>query len=365
MSFEITGMMEGALNYVREIGNVQQGERVLILADTAQDEDVIAAYAAAVRQVRAEATIMIVEELEPTIDIRIMDKDVPQRVKDAVWNYDVVINALQGFIHPNEEFLSKPMMENGLRWIWGPQYAHTLNSDYSRFPPELIYRMIEKDLEIVRNGEQIRVTDPKGTDISADITPNKIPHGTGTVASARSMRKGGFITPGGILGQTHNLPNANGEVYFDNMDITEEPGSEPAYWRVEDSWVVEIEGPGTEPWQRMAEEDASATLFSEIMWAYNPKQSIKNNWPKYEPVTRHAGVLHMAIGSPPSRGSGDPEKTSTHPLAHTHGLLLEPSVFIDGEPLVEEGRLKRLDDPEIRDLASTYGDPDDILAEAE
>lgn len=365
MTYEITGMMEGARHYVRDIANVQPGERVLVLTDTNQDDDVAAAYAGAARQLRAEAAVLVIEEIEPTIDIRIMNKDIPRHVKDVVWNYDVVINALRGFIHPNEEFLNKPMMETGLRFVWGPQYSHTLNSEYSRFPPEIMYAMIQKDYEIQRNGQQYHVTDPKGTDIVADVVPGKLPHGTGTVTGARSMRKGGFITPGGIIGQVHNLPNANGDVYFDNMDIVTEPGDEPAHWRVEDSWVVEIDGPGTEPWQRMAEADAAATLFTEIMWAYNPKQSIRANWPRYEPVTRHAGVLHMAIGSPPSRGGGDPDRTSTHPLAHTHGLLLEPTLTIDGHTIIDEGRLTRLDDPEIRELARKYGNPDEVLSEVE
>jgi len=365
MTYEIAPMVEGAVNHLVDMGTVSPGESVLVLTQLSQDDQVPAAYAAAARQAGADATIMVVDDLEATVGTRIMGKDVPDHVKQAMWNYDVVVDALLNFIHPNEEFINKPMMENGLRWIWGPYRTKTLNAPYSRFPAELIYAMIEKDYEIVTNGDRIRVTDPKGTNISADIDTGFIASGTGVVRGLRSMHPGMFITPSGIIGQIHNLPNANGEVYFDNMDIATEPGDEPAHWRVEDSWIVEIDGPKTEPWQRMAEEDARATLFSEIMWSYNPKQSIKDNWPEYEPVTRHAGVVHMAIGSPPSRGGGDPEKTSSHPLAHTHGLLLEPSVYIDGEPIVEDGRLQRLDDPEIRELASKYGDPDEVLREVE
>lgn len=358
-------MVEGASNHLVEMGNVQHGESVLVLSEYSQAETIPLAYAAAARQAGADATVITVTDLKPSVGTRILGKDVPRNVKEAVWDYDVVIDALRNFIHPNEEFINKPMMENGMRWIWGPYRENTLNSEYARFPAELIYRMIEKDYEIVSNGDRIRVTDPKGTDISADLVPEAIPAGTGIARQQRSMHKGCFITPAGIIGQVHNLPNANGEVYFDNLDIAREPGDEPGYWRVEDSWVLEIEGPKTEPWQRMAEEDEKATLFSEIMWAYNPKQSIRENWPEYEPVTRHAGVLHMAIGSPRSRGGGDPEKTSSHPLAHTHCLLLEPTVSIDGEILIEEGRLKRLEDPEIRDLAAKYGDPDEVLAEVD
>lgn len=365
MAFAITGMMEGARNYVEKVGSVTPGEKVLIVTQASQDDDVPSALAGAANQAGADVTIMVLEDIEPTVGSRIVGRDVPQELKDVVQHYDVVFDALLGFIHPNEEFINKPMMENGLRWVWPPYYSHTLNSDYSRFPPEIIFRMIEKDFAIIRDANRIRVTDPKGTDVTADIELNSMAWGMGKVRDVGGMAKGTFANPGGIIGQVHNLPDANGEAYFDNMDIATEPGDEPAYWRIEDSWVVEISGPRTEPWQRMAEEDEKATLFSEIMWGYNPKMPIRENWPEYEPVTRHAGVLHMAIGSPLSRGRGDPEKTSDHPLAHTHGLILEPSVYIDGEPIVEDGRLLRLDDPEIRELAGEFGDPDKVLAEAE
>jgi len=39
-------------------------------------------------------------------------------------------------------------------------------------------------------------------------------------------------------------------------------------------------------------------------------------------------------------------------------------IISDGVAIVERGRLKTLDDPEIREIAKKYGDPDRLLAEA-
>ncbi len=43
------------------------------------------------------------------------------------------------------------------------------------------------------------------------------------------------------------------------------------------------------------------------------------------------------------------------------GLILRPTVNIEaGAVVVEEGRLKLLDNPEIRTIAAEYGDPDQL-----
>jgi len=49
---------------------------------------------------------------------------------------------------------------------------------------------------------------------------------------------------------------------------------------------------------------------------------------------------------------------------HWDGVLLPPfSVSVDGRPIIENGRLKALDDPEIREEAQKFGNPDKVLAE--
>lgn len=48
---------------------------------------------------------------------------------------------------------------------------------------------------------------------------------------------------------------------------------------------------------------------------------------------------------------------------HEDGLLLEPTLFFDQTLIIEKGRLKMLDDPEIKEIASRYGNPDEVLEE--
>ena len=46
---------------------------------------------------------------------------------------------------------------------------------------------------------------------------------------------------------------------------------------------------------------------------------------------------------------------------HLDGPCFWSSVYIDDQLMVDRGRLTLCDDPEIREIASKYGDPGDLL----
>lgn len=97
-----------------------------------------------------------------------------------------------------------------------------------------------------------------------------------------------------------------------------------------------------------------ATVLCEIALGVNPKAPITRH------PTRHAGVTHYAIGSTAGRA---PTPDKEYAPVHTHGHLLSGSLYIDGEPCIEKGRLLALDDPEVRKFAEQFGDPDELLKE--
>ena len=57
---------------------------------------------------------------------------------------------------------------------------------------------------------------------------------------------------------------------------------------------------------------------------------------------------------------GGPEKKRIH----IDAIIFQSTITANGVPIVERGRLTALDDPEIREMAKKYGDPDRVLAEA-
>jgi hypothetical protein len=48
---------------------------------------------------------------------------------------------------------------------------------------------------------------------------------------------------------------------------------------------------------------------------------------------------------------------------HLDGFVLDPTIEIDGDPVVEDGELTFLDDPDIREVAAEHGDPDKLLTQ--
>lgn len=366
MPYRVMDLIEGAKNYVVNYGSVRKGEEVLILTDPKVDLLVVDAFAAAARDVGAKVAILNMGNINTELP-RYLEEDIPKTVKAAVWGTDVLIGATTYLIHPNDKWLNIPMMETGLRIIY-PMFptVYHLASEFSRFPAEILFAMALRDYEIVRNGKKLRITDPKGTDIVATIsnTPyDFLAGGSGFNQRFGYQNKGTFVVPGTIVGGRF-WSDINGVVYFDLIELVARSPIKAPKWEVSKGYVTRVEGPGTEAWARMIERDKKAALFSEIMWAYNPKMDLSEVWPENEPVTRCGGVLHMAMGQPASRAQGNVEKASTHKHVHMHGTLVMPTVTVDDKHVIlKEGHITALDDPKIREIAAKYGEPDKILAE--
>jgi hypothetical protein len=304
------------------------------------------------------------EEMTPKFGHRLFEDQIPPILKQAFASVDLCINALRSFIHTNDAWLNRACIEHASRWVWPPLTVKELASPYGRFPADLAFAMSKKDYQKVARSRQVKITDPKGTLLTADIVPEYTIRGfSGMLRGPRELQPGSWCAVNPVIGFIHRIPNAKGTVYFDLNELDLRKLDKPFSWEVEDGYVVKVEGETTEAWAEMIKEAKRFGLFSEIMWTYNPKQDIDMIWPDYDSITRRTGIVHMAIGSPPSRARGDVETASTHYLAHTHGLLLKPTVYVDDEPIIIDGHALVLDDPEIRELAREFGDPDELLAE--
>ena len=81
---------------------------------------------------------------------------------------------------------------------------------------------------------------------------------------------------------------------------------------------------------------------------------------------RRSGTIHIGIGATRNAETRDVLMKGTSGLPrgqHRDWQMYFPTLILDGEVLVEKGHLTVLDDPEIRRLASKFGDPDQLLSE--
>jgi len=108
----------------------------------------------------------------------------------------------------------------------------------------------------------------------------------------------------------------------------------------------------------------------EIAIGTNPKivrpRNIRNlSSGGFEWERRRAGIIHCGIGTR-WRSSEEVWAGERHLLyGHLHVHLMSATLVVQtptGDvPVIENGRLSAYDDPDVRDLAATYGDPDQLL----
>jgi hypothetical protein len=81
-----------------------------------------------------------------------------------------------------------------------------------------------------------------------------------------------------------------------------------------------------------------------------------------------SGVIHIGYGTIISSETERQADREGKVVGHFHVHLYYPTYVAEGTPegdvlVIEDGRLKALDDPEVREVAAKYGDPDDLLQE--
>ncbi len=361
VSTRITELLEGARNCVRGLANVQPGDNVLILVDNNGYAEplVVEALAIASREAGADVVSAVAREFEPRVE------EPPAIIRDAFFAADVVfhVSSHEATLHCRAGRMA--IMEYGTKLI--PvltNRADMMCSEWAKFPMDVYWAIVRTVYDMVSRGKTIRVTSPGGTDISSGIHAGHV-MGFADEVSGRPgpVGKGdGLFTmfPLGVFG-VHPEDPANGVIVYDVLLGIKGLLKEPVRLTIEDHWLTKIEGGEEARWFRKLIDEKKrqgiegADYFAEIMWGLNPKasmlQGIEDIHLREGQLTRRAGTLHFGIGKG-AKGF------------HWDGVLVRPfSAYIDGEPLIDKGRLTALDDPEVRAIAREFGDPAKLLSE--
>lgn len=414
-------IMPGVRNCIKNWACVSTGEEVLVVSDTTLDPMVAQAFFIASQElggVPAIACIKGQSDLPLWKTAFIGRPWWPKCVWEGGMNADVLIN-LTGFfeVHtisrgpeiwkgvgimgPDE---TAPLRNTPLRWgnvRWVGVECNTpeqLASTWGTFPKDLGDLIGEKANQAVAGGKKVRVTDREGTNLSFEeyFNPSDYFGKGGTVGAAGSSeakpRYGLFNAyMVGLIPTLHNS-SASGKIVSHSLHFGPIPMTEIT---LKGGRAVKIEGGGVtaaafrDIIKRYADIDfgnhqgPGADYFEECMWGTSPKarQAYHGALTGSNLVWgwvgggRRSGCLHMAIGT------GGYSKTSPSPevadkldipadkrhmpleLVHIDFEIYHPTVTIDGKPVIEDGHLLVLDDPEVREAARKYGNPDDVLRE--
>ncbi len=368
-------------------GSTKPGDRVLLGVDSQTDPDLTAAIATALRKLGALVDV-VVAQVEPDREFQDLDEiDVamrrqpwverPRRWEGLPWvedlartrGYDLLVHGKGGAI---------PKVDHryeGFPWVVKDHFDRQAN-----LYPRPLHRLINERTwaRIVDSaGGRLRLTDPEGTDLSLTILER--PFHDGNRHDYGPTPKWGHLmahppTPiepdddsrGVIAGTLNHFSRP-----FPRIEI-----------EVERARLTDIRGGGAygAAWRELEDESRSTQypVFPApgLFWLWelaigtNPKISRPSNIRNlssggFEWERRRAGIVHCGLGTR-WRSSEEVWAGERHLLyGHLHVHLMAATLVVEtvaGEiPVIENGRLSAYDDPAVRDLAATFGDPDELL----
>ncbi|MEV7005115.1 hypothetical protein [Streptosporangium sp. NPDC051022] len=376
--------------------DLQKGERVLLRVTNWHDPMVVEAAERTLAKFEVDYTIEVEDKgpipvWEGHDEVEYYLSRVPELARwmdewgalDAAGTYDKIIMGYGGPILNDRvvkiqrfPFITREMVASP---------AHT-------FPAELLVAIDQWTWRALSDAKTVHLTDPEGTDLrftnhaeywNADRT--RFNRRYVEQAYSSNVGHGETYMPGHIWGRPHfHIPQEDGEgVIAGTMNhIAPYPRME---MHIERSKITRIEGGGefgeklrrlmakTDDVQYPGYHTPGLMQWWEASIGTNPKVHRPRagyaegyNCGLYERT--RSGIVHIGFGSIISSDFERQAAREDLTIGHWHVHLNYPTYVAEGTPdgdrlVIENGRLKALDDPEIRRLAERFGDPDELLRE--
>jgi 2,5-dihydroxypyridine 5,6-dioxygenase len=341
-------LLDGARNLMQYAG-VQPGFEVLVHTEPGfDDQRIVEALKTAIDEIGAYASVMHTRHWDKQRD------PTPPAFEKAVEGCDVLIG--QGeYLHTKNHYLQVGLFERGLIYINSEaKTVEAMSSLYGRFPAELMFAIGSKSIEKLTPGAQVQVTTPLGTDMRMTVQPE-------TVGGYCYPYK--FDSPGhkkGVPGGTtcfHPEDPVNGIMAIEGVTRGNRAPKgildKPLMLTVRDHRVVEADGDLADWWREFVSTkgDENSSWVAECMWGCHPKAGGGGRG------AANPHLLHFGLGN--SIAYGGPTFSKTWQVM----FMTEATLTVNGEPLLDKGHLTVLEDPEVRKVATKYGDPDELLSQ--
>jgi hypothetical protein len=348
-------LMEGARNCVRGFACVKPGEKVILWTDRSSEvhSDVVEAFGVAVEETGAEAILLSSRSGEHR-----RKQPLQAPVLSALRSADVILSLQHlenaATLHNDDvaEIIFYTPTRNVAIISLSPEL---LASEWARFPAELVFAIYKKVREqaLSSGTDTFHLTDEHGSDLTGRISYRA---GFKFVDPPKQWQ----FFPGGEMAELPDPP-VNGTLVFEQLEGFEGFLKEPIRLTIENQWVTRVEGGEEARWfEEQMNRYENGNFFCELAIGVNPKAPISAGLKTrgMDTIThRHAGTFHCAVGK---WANPDCQVKSGW---HWDGGGLRPTLKMGEVELIRSGRLTALDDPEIREFASRYGHPDDVLAE--
>ncbi len=362
---------------------LKPGERVFMITDSTISPVLTEAFQEAIRDAGGHVDVVslegypLLEDPVELVDTQFSDRWYPDWIWEGAKQAEVLLGlAFLKFPHtPNLPFgRGVPAGASGLKaravqWELPPDM---LLSPSLTYPLEVWDAIDDKTWEMLGRARRIEIIDQDGTRLTFDLTHED----WGDVP--RSGEEGGPggerpYTPGHIFVPFPKNRRLEGEVTIRSLTFG---GAVPlTRLTVEGREVTKVEGGGVfgDRLRQSFEEYKKETFpglpgpgsswISTFAMCTNPKF---RRSPSYQNARgsarvhswclghRRSGFIHASVGAA--------LVSPNHKLIR-HFDMMFPTLFADGRPVIDDGHLVALDDPEVRRVAERYGDPDELLRE--
>ena len=358
-------IIEGIQNYVVNWAKIKKGENILIVADSLADPDVVDLTAAVARGQKANVVVSWIEfnPLQAQGGGKILEAAI--KGTDKLLRFTFAMSHDRGTVEACQEF--------GLRMygVANPT-KEFFASEAAKFPVPLIIEIARETVQRARAGKRVHITDDKGTDLWAEGRPEN----WGCAIRPRDFRgdyknwdydtelPGNYpmTFPGEVVGL---IPPENGNgvtvfVAYSRIGICKTP----LKFTFKDNYFIKVDGgEEADALKGIIEGIPHANFLDEIMFGLHPKtRNILDQKPIPNEAERRAGNLHIGVGNRRLMSMRPFKETSKIEL-HLDGFILNPTITVGEDVLVDKGRLTVLDSPRIRELAKEYGNSDKLLAQ--
>lgn len=306
--------------------NLDAGDRVLIVADTATDPLVVQAFTSAAIALDVEPMVAI------TKPIPFHHADLDPMVGAAAEQADLVhLITSKGSLHGPSNHAKQLA---GKRFLASEEVtAAMLREGAATADYERMNVLAEKLYAIMMAGSEIHITTAEGTDLRGDISGRACWITAGKVLENPGVDIYACAFPDGEVGTAPIEDSIEGTVVWDTSMHHVGLIQEPIVARIEGGRAVDISGGAqAATLTRYLEEsgDDGSWIVGETAIGINERARVTG---LVREDKKLAGSVHVALGMNTDTGGTVASKT------HVDGIMRRPTVTIDGKTVVEAGRL--------------------------
>lgn len=301
---------------------VQPGEKVLVVTDTAQSRRMAEILLAQIHAVGAEAGLIIY----PTLSQH--SAEPPAFVAAAMREADAVFGiASKSLTHTNA---TKEARAAGTRIHTWPGVTEEIFLRCCVIDYAALSARLQKLYQFFREPRQAVVTSPDGTNLTLETYPRLHPPIDGICANPGEFDQ----IPSGLVGSGVVEGSASGTIVINGSIGELGIVAEPVTWIVEDGRIVEVQGgKDARRFQQWLADlnDPNMAVIAELGIGANPAATLTGNPAEDE---RIMGGIHFGIGDNARLFGGKNVASS-----HNDVIILGASLTMDGTPIIKDGQL--------------------------